>query len=423
MVNAWQEVHSSVTVPQQWRVIHFDFDAPLDIFVVLDFFGPSPGRSFSRAVILVPPASTWSRARHFAPIKCPLRTRAHPLVLPNLATSAQSKVHDANLAVEVSTWFAAEALQCEASSVTAVLLFPEDLGGHSVSGPTSPWTLKEWRDLEGLGEARRGSVFWCRFAGADQQRPIGMLTNLQLIHAETFPGWPAHFFVSARASVRRSTSSVMRLSPTSICSTRQPCSVSRTASGCACGVRFCAPIPLRASGMGHLLGLPGLRLLVPLCRRAQALFPGCTRRGAVGRSRERIFVTWALPATSRSTSPASPTSSPFPRTARPSTRGVLLFCWVVCLLSRSRFLRLCVVAPRVLRACCRRCSSCSRGCFKPSFRTLFLPSLPRSVFLVLPATFLVALKLRSQRASRAREARSFCLELTSSSQGPMTGCT
>ena len=192
MVNAWQEVHSSVTVPQQWKVIHYDFDAPLDIFVVLDLLDRVQAGVF-RAVILVPPASTWSRARHFGPIKCPLRTRAHQLGLPNLATSAQSKIHDANLAVEVSMWFAAEAFQCEASSVTAVLLFPEDLGGHSLSGPTSPWSLKEWRDLEGLGEARRGSAFWCRFAGADQQRPMGILTNLQPIHAETSPGWPAHF--------------------------------------------------------------------------------------------------------------------------------------------------------------------------------------------------------------------------------------
>ena len=195
-MNAWQEVHSSVTVPQKWRAIHYDFDAPLDIFVVLDLLDRVQA-GVSRAVVLVPPASTWSRARHFGPIKCPLRTRAHPLGLPSLATSAQSKVHDANLAVEVSTWFAAEALECKTRAVSAVLLFPEDLAGHSVSGPASPWCLKEWRELDGLGEARRGSAFSCRFAGADQQRPIGLLSNIQSLNDETFPGWPV-LFLSGR---------------------------------------------------------------------------------------------------------------------------------------------------------------------------------------------------------------------------------
>ena len=336
MVNAWQEVHSSVTVPQQWKAIHCDFDAPLDI------------RSFSCGY----PGTArldWSRARHFGPIKCPLRTRAHPLGLPNLATSAQTKIHDANLAVEVSTWLAAEALQCEASSVTAVLLFPEDLGGHSLSGPTSPWSLKEWRDVEGqLGD------------GADSPVPT---SSAQLVSSQTFSSYTLRRFLAGPHTSCLSTGFCTTVhflshaaapslihgwwvSLTSICSTRQLCSVSRTASGCACGVRFWKPKPLKALGVGHLLGLPGLRLLVPRCRRAQALFPGCTRRGAIERSRERIFVTWAPLATSRSTSPATPTSSLFLRAARLLIRSVLPFCWVVGLLSLSRFLALlCCRAP------------------------------------------------------------------------------
>ena len=129
---------------------HYDFNYQLDIFVLLDLLDRVQA-GVCRAVILVPPASTWSRARHFGPKKCPLRSRAHPLGLPHLATSDQSRIHDSNIEVEVSTLFAAEALECKTRAVSAVLLFPEDLAGHSVSGPASPWCLKEWRELDGLG--------------------------------------------------------------------------------------------------------------------------------------------------------------------------------------------------------------------------------------------------------------------------------
>ena len=64
LVNAWREVHSTDSVSQQWTTLHDDFNYQLDIFVLLDLLDRVQAGVF-RAVILVPPASTWSRARHF----------------------------------------------------------------------------------------------------------------------------------------------------------------------------------------------------------------------------------------------------------------------------------------------------------------------------------------------------------------------
>ena len=70
-------------------------------------------------------------------------------------------------------------------------MFPEDLGGHSYSGPSFPWALQDWRYLEGLGEAKRESAFLCRLADADHRRPTGVITNLDTLINDLYLGWPS----------------------------------------------------------------------------------------------------------------------------------------------------------------------------------------------------------------------------------------
>ena len=41
-------------------------------------------------------------------------------------------------------------------------LFPEDFGGHIRDGPASPWSSREFQDLEGACDVRRGSAFLCQ---------------------------------------------------------------------------------------------------------------------------------------------------------------------------------------------------------------------------------------------------------------------
>ena len=111
--------------------------------------------------------------------------------------------------------------------------------------------------------------------------------------------------------------------------------------------------------------------------------------------------------------------------------GVLPFCWVVFLLSWSRLLALLCRRAPCLPFFLPAVFSSAAVLFLVLlltlatvffvFATCFLGSLPRLVLLVTVATFLGALKLRSHRASRARKARKFCLELTSPFSGANDG--
>ena len=170
----------------QLEFLDYDPDVQHDIIVVFDLLDRVKAGCF-QAVFIAPPASTWSRSRHLGPTQTQLRSRAQPLGLPSLGALAQSRISEANRTLEVCTWLVQQALFAR---VPCVLLFPEDLGGHSYSGPSSPWALQDWRFLEGLGDARRGSAFLCRLAAADHRCPTGFITNLDELIDDIYLGWP-----------------------------------------------------------------------------------------------------------------------------------------------------------------------------------------------------------------------------------------
>ena len=66
------------------------------------------------------------------------------------------------------------------------LMMPEDLGGHRVSGPASPWDSEYLRNLDGVNEAVRGATFLCRFASADQKHKVGVLTNFPSLRGDLY---------------------------------------------------------------------------------------------------------------------------------------------------------------------------------------------------------------------------------------------
>ena len=150
----------------QLEFLYCDPDFQHDIIVVFDLLDRVKA-GFFHAVIIAPPASTWFRCRHFGSTQTPVRSRTQPLGLTSLGALARSRISEANRTLKVCTWLAQQALF---ASVPCVLMFPDDLGGHSYSGPSSPWALQDWRSLEGLGEAHRGSAFLCRLADADHRR-------------------------------------------------------------------------------------------------------------------------------------------------------------------------------------------------------------------------------------------------------------
>ena len=71
--------------------------------------------------------------------------------------------------MEAVSWFAAQSARCTVRRVSMVLIFLEDFGGHVRDGPASPWSSREFQDLERACDVRRG--------------PVGILTNLPTLQS------------------------------------------------------------------------------------------------------------------------------------------------------------------------------------------------------------------------------------------------
>ena len=149
------------------------------------------GRGFFRVVLVLPPAATWSRARHAGPGgQSPVRSRSKPWGVPEASDALNAKLlHDRRTA-EVSTWFAEQSLLCTNPQVALIYIFLEDFGGHALSGPASLWSLQELRSLHGQYEILRGATFLCRITEADSRRPLGFLTNLSGLQNSISLGLP-----------------------------------------------------------------------------------------------------------------------------------------------------------------------------------------------------------------------------------------
>ena len=140
---------------------------------------------FFDAVHLAPPAATWSRLRNAATEKqLPLRSRSEPLGLSSLKPPEVEKVSQSNREWEAVLSIFEQSTACRVKKVGVLLLFPEDFGSHVNSGRVSPWSDREVHNLECASDVRRGSAFLCQLAGTEQNRPVGMLTNLAQVKSQ-----------------------------------------------------------------------------------------------------------------------------------------------------------------------------------------------------------------------------------------------
>ena len=136
---------------------------------------------------LVPPASTWSRLRNSTSSgQAPLRSRSQPLGTSALDLRATRQVRQANRELEAMFWCAEYALDCKTTKVGLHLIFPEDLCGHRVDGPS----LRESQLLEGVNDAHCYAGYLCRIAGAEHKRPIAVLSSGQYFSEQFHRGWP-----------------------------------------------------------------------------------------------------------------------------------------------------------------------------------------------------------------------------------------
>ena len=142
-------------------------------------------------VHIVPSAATWSRSRHSGHSgQPPLRSRSSPLGLPSLSPDETQQINEANRALEVAAWVAEQSLQCPSKFIGLNIIFPEDLGGHCVHGPSSMWVLREFRFLEGVRDARRAAAYLCQFTRSEYKRPGGIFSNCTSLRPLLFSGWP-----------------------------------------------------------------------------------------------------------------------------------------------------------------------------------------------------------------------------------------
>ena len=151
------------------EITHFIFSDDrdlLDIMILLD----QVRHGFFSSVY-----PTWSRSRNSAvPRQLPLRSRQCPLGLTALSPESRSKVRASNFSPEVAAWFAEQILRSPQLPTFFLLVFPEDFGGDSRTGPASPWSAREFTDLSDAVKAQRGAVYLCRFAGTDKRTSLGL---------------------------------------------------------------------------------------------------------------------------------------------------------------------------------------------------------------------------------------------------------
>ena len=104
IAEGWKEAVKSRLGSHSFDLLHYNCMETTDIIVILDILDRIRLGVFD-VVTIVPPCSTWSRARHAeAEGQKPLRSRSCPLGLPALSLSEQRKVNQANECLELGVW-------------------------------------------------------------------------------------------------------------------------------------------------------------------------------------------------------------------------------------------------------------------------------------------------------------------------------
>ena len=157
VISGWRLSEECFDDPHSCDLIHYNFDDDHDVINILKLLD-KVREGFFQAVLFLPPASTWSRARHFGPGgQPPVRSRAQPWGITDTTDNRHVQVVHDNRSVEISTWFTEQSLKCAASRTPLIFVFSEDFGGHAKSGPASLWSLQELRSLHGQDDASRGA--------------------------------------------------------------------------------------------------------------------------------------------------------------------------------------------------------------------------------------------------------------------------
>ena len=105
------------------------------------------------------------------------------------------QVRQANLRLEVAFQTPQQSMICKGCNLC--LMFPDDCGGHAITGPTSIWACKEFRSLESVRGARRGAACLCQLADVDVGIPTSILTDIPSMWTDHRVGRPCSSLDSA----------------------------------------------------------------------------------------------------------------------------------------------------------------------------------------------------------------------------------
>ena len=146
--------------------------------------------SFS-GLIVIPLASTWSRARNSGVRgPPPLRSRQSPLGMQGLPSKLLDQVREHTEALELC--FMALDVWCRSfPSRPFFFVAPQDRRGQQQHRPASIWQLAAVMAIvQRTREATRSSAFACELRAADSPRPLAFISNLCYLSSGLVRGWP-----------------------------------------------------------------------------------------------------------------------------------------------------------------------------------------------------------------------------------------
>ena len=197
--------------PHPCELTHFNFADDHDLVVILKLLDKVRD-GFFQVVLILPPASSWSRARHVGPEgQPPIRSRSRPWGVIEASSAQYSKLLHDNRTAEISTWFAEQSLLREEPRTALIYIFPEDFGGHFSTGPASLWSLQELRVLHGTHDALRGATFLCRICRSDMKKTVGHTHKSSRTARSPFVGISEPQIAWVFPSVSRTITKIMRL--------------------------------------------------------------------------------------------------------------------------------------------------------------------------------------------------------------------
>ncbi len=147
------------------------------------------------ALVMAPPMTTWTRARHRTRDgPQALRDLRWPWGLPSVKGADRAKVETENAALRDGLKTIDDAVNLN-PWLTFALLAPEDRGSLGEAQPASIWQLKELRRWARLRELRRGAVNQCELGMSPTPRPLGVLMHSLEAggshkHEPLRAGWP-----------------------------------------------------------------------------------------------------------------------------------------------------------------------------------------------------------------------------------------